>query len=175
MYANLCAKSSEQVHFLNLNGKRKSMKCDHNFLNVSGIFTGLSLRKKRSGFLIVNFNCLNFILRDRYTHHLNIMQIIPNFSKDPYLVAIYLLLTLHYLPLSFTFTKKKNATKYKKKHIWQIHTWKKIKYTNQADLQWCWLTQRKSTYLLMSSECIDRLHIKRRAPKSERKEDFLSF
>ena len=24
----------------------------------------------------------------------------------------------------------------------------------------------------MSSECIDRLHIKRRAPKSERKEDF---
>ena len=125
MYANLCAKSSEQVHFLNLNGKRKSMKCDHNFLNVSGILTRLSLRKKRSGFLIVNLNCLNFILRDRYIHHLNIMQIIPNFSKDPYLVVTYLSLTLHYLPLSFTFTKKKNATKYKKKNPYTTNTYMK--------------------------------------------------
>lgn len=31
------------------------------------------------------------------------------------------------------------------------------------------LKQRKSTYLLMSPECIDRLHIKRSTPKSERR------
>ena len=43
------------------------------------------------------------------------MQIIPNFSKDPYLVVIYLLLILHYLPLSFTFTKKKCYQIQKKK------------------------------------------------------------
>lgn len=39
------------------------------------------------------------------------------------------------------------------------------------------LKQRKSTYLLMSPECIDRLHIKRCTPKSKRERTFttLSF
>lgn len=35
------------------------------------------------------------------------------------------------------------------------------------------LKQRKSTYLLMSPECIDRLHIKRSTPKSEREDFYL--
>ena len=145
------------------------MKCGHNFLNVSGIFTRLSLRKKRSGFLIVKLNCVNFILRERYIHHLNIMRIIPNFSKDPYLVVIYLSLTLHYLPLSFTFTKKMLPNTIKIPHTTNTYMKEDILIRliyNDVDL-----TQRKSTHLLMSSECIDRLHIKRRAPKSERKED----
>lgn len=90
------------------------------------------------------------------------MQIKSNFSKDPNLVVINLSLALYYLPVSFTFTKKHykiihNTNTYMKENMLL-----RLIY-NDVDL-----TQRKSTYLLMSSECIDRLHIKRSAPKSEK-------
>lgn len=85
--------------------QEKQVLCDHNKKNSWIVLSRFPLRKKRSGFLILNLIASTSF--KRYAGHLNIMQIKFNFSKDPCLVVINLFLMLYYLSVSFTTTKKK--------------------------------------------------------------------